>query len=229
MRRRIAAILVTVLAIGCSKDAWAEKKIVPDQFTLGIQPLGIFKDEHAMLIRTALQDVYGFDVKIFEPQAMPKVAYYKPRKRHRADKLLIVLGRIAAAQDTRCRAIVGLTSQDISTTKGKHVDWGIFGLGEVWGTSCVVSSHRLTRKLGKKDHKKGLIRVVKVAIHEVGHVLGLHHCGTPKCVMNDAEGTIKTVDNETGDFCDECQAFLKGRFAYPDEHTFDVPWDKWLP
>ena len=160
---------------------------------------------------------------------MPKVAYYKPRNRHRADKLLAVLVGIAVSPDTRSNAIMGLTSQDISTTKGKHQDWGIFGLGELWGTACVVSSHRLTRKLKRRDHRKGLRRVVKVAIHEVGHVLGLHHCETPHCVMHDAEGTVKTVDDETGHFCDECQAFLKGRFAYPADYAFDVPWDKWLP
>ncbi|MFH1531247.1 MAG: matrixin family metalloprotease [Pseudomonadota bacterium] len=229
MRRRIGVILVVALVLGWGEEARAGKKIVPGEFTLGIQPLGAFQDAHAEIIRTALRDVYGFDVKAFEPQAMPKVAYYKPRKRHRADKLLVVLGQIASAQDTRCDVIVGLTGQDISTTKGKHDDWGIFGLGEIWGRACVVSSHRLTKKLGKQDYKKGLVRVVKVAIHEVGHVLGLHHCGTPNCVMHDAEGTVKTVDAETGHFCDECKAFLKGRFAYPDDYAFDVPWDKWLP
>ncbi len=229
MKRSLGLILGVILVIGCAEDAQARKKIVPGEFTLGIQPLGIFEDVHANLVRTALEDVYGFDVRILEPQGMPKTAYYKPRKRHRADKLLMILVRIATSQDTRSDAIMGLTSQDISTTKGKHHDWGIFGLGELWGTACVVSSHRLTRKLKKKDHRKGLRRVVKVAIHEVGHVLGLHHCGTPKCVMNDAKGTIKTVDNETGHFCDDCQTFLKGRFDYPADYAFDVPWDKWLP
>ena len=124
--------------------------------------------------------------------------------------------------------IVGLTRQDISTTKGRHKDWGIFGLGELWGSACVVSSHRLIRKLGKKDLRRGLRRVVKVAIHEVGHVLGLPHCESPRCVMNDAKGTIKTVDLETGHLCEKCQAVLKSRFDYPDDHGFDVRWDAWL-
>lgn len=229
MKRWLVTALTMLVFLGCAEDVKAEKKIIPGEFSIGIQPLGVFKDAHAELIRTALLDVYGFDVRILAPQAMPKAAYYKPRKRHRADKLLAVLGRIAAGADTRSDMIVGLTSQDISTTKGKHEDWGIFGLGELWGTSCVVSSHRLTRKLSKKDHKKGLHRVIKVAIHEVGHVLGLNHCKTPKCVMNDAEGTVKTVDRETGHFCDDCKTFLRSRFAYPADHTFDVAWERWIP
>ena len=229
MTHRIGAFLVLAMVLGCADEARAERKIVPGEFTVGIQPLGIFTDAQAQLIRTALQDVYGFEVRILDPRAMPKTAYYKPRHRHRADRILAILGGIAREADSRCDLIMGLTDQDISTTKGTHKDWGIFGLGEVWGTACVVSSHRLTRKLGKKDRRKGLERVIKVAIHEAGHVLGLHHCETPGCVMHDAEGTVKTVDGETGHFCEDCQAFLRGRFAYPATHTFAVPWDKWLP
>jgi len=224
-----AAVLVSAALLLCAAEARAEDKTVPGDFTVGIQPLGRYRDAHAELIRTALRDVYALDVWILPPQAMPRAAYYKPRKRHRADKLLAILGGIASEADTRCDLIVGITDQDISTTKGRHKDWGIFGLGELWGRACVVSSHRLTRKLRKRDHRKGLKRVIKVAIHEVGHVLGLPHCKVPGCVMNDAEGTVKTVDHETGRLCDECMAFLRGRFAYPPGHDFDVAWDRWLP
>jgi len=229
MKQWPAAILVTAALLGYTAEARAEDKTVPEELTVGVQPLGRFKDAHAELIRTALRDVYGFDVRILSPKAMPKAAYYKPRNRHRADKLLAILGQIASEADTRCDLIVGITGQDISTTKGKYKDWGIFGLGELWGRACVVSSHRLTRKLRRRDHKKGLKRVIKVAIHEVGHVLGLPHCKVPGCVMNDAEGTVKTVDHETGRLCDECRTFLRGRFAYPAGHDFDVAWEKWLP
>jgi len=224
----IAVALALAIGLGCAEEAKAQKKIDPATHKLGIQPLGAFRDVDARIIKMALRDFYGFEVRIFDPIAMPKVAYTKARKRHRADTLLVVLNKLRLEPERLCDIIVGLTRQDISTTKGRHKDWGIFGLGELWGSACVLSSHRLIRKLGKKDHKKGLRRVVKVAIHEVGHVLGLPHCDTPKCVMNDAKGTIKTVDLETGHLCEKCQAILKSRFDYPDDHGFDTRWDFWL-
>ncbi|MEI6178360.1 MAG: matrixin family metalloprotease, partial [Verrucomicrobiota bacterium] len=47
-------------------------------------------------------------------------------------------------------------------------------------------------------------RLRKVAEHEVGHVMGLDHCPQAGCVMADAEGSISTVDGETGEFCKDC-------------------------
>jgi hypothetical protein len=43
---------------------------------------------------------------------------------------------------------------------------------------------------------------VKVSIHELGHVLGLpHRAGGPECIMNDAGGSLRTVDLAHGTLC----------------------------
>lgn len=88
-------------------------------------------------------------------------------------------------------------------TNGEHEDWGIFGLGELAGRVCVVSTFRLGAR--GADETKLRERLRKVAIHEVGHVMGLPHCTHKHCVMRDAEGSIATVDAETGAFCQECE------------------------
>ena len=128
---------------------------------------------------------------------LPSAAYYKPRKRYRAEKLLDDLRGRVPNQATR---IVGLTHRDISTTKGEHKDWGIFGLGEIGGRTCVVSRHRLGRASRKKQNE----RLAKVALHELGHTLSLDHCANRGCLMEDGAGTIKTVDRER-DFCSTCK------------------------
>ena len=103
--------------------------------------------------------------------------------------------------------VIGLTRCDISTSKGKIKDWGIFGLGTVGGRTCVVSTFRLRR--GKVSYRYFIGRLVKVANHELGHTFGLWHCPNHGCLMEDAKGTIKTVDRETGAFCSECRERLK--------------------
>jgi archaemetzincin len=70
----------------------------------------------------------------------------------------------------------------------------------------VVSSFRLHKRSATPDLFKA--RLVKVVNHELGHTFGLDHCTTPGCLMEDAAGSIKTVDRETGDFCADCRARL---------------------
>ncbi len=44
--------------------------------------------------------------------------------------------------------------------------------------------------------------------HELGHTLGLSHCDSERCVMNDAHGSIRPVDATDGRFCDHCARLL---------------------
>ena len=168
---------------------------------LAIQPLGSVPAARVEVVRNGLAKVFGREVTILPEKPMPKAAWYAPRSRYRAEKLL---DELASGTDTKPRLVLGLTAKDISTTKGEHEDWGIFGLGEVGGRVCVVSTYRLSAR--GADEKLLRERLVKVAIHEAGHVMGLEHCPNPGCVMRDAEASIATVDAESDGFCDSCKA-----------------------
>lgn len=170
--------------------------------------LGEFPAELVDGIESALRSTYQVEVQRRPPIALPKSAWYAPRKRYRADVLLEHLGAQVAQAPAGTR-VLGLTSVDISTSKGKIVDWGVFGLGELGGTAAVVSGHRLWRKT--KDPAKIAWRVTNTAVHEVGHVLGLDHCEEPRCVMLDAEGGIENTDDSTGGPGPSCTALLDAR------------------
>ena len=47
-----------------------------------------------------------------------------------------------------------------------------------------------------------------VAGHEIGHTFNLPHCATPRCMMNDAGGKVKVVDDSTGELCPACREKL---------------------
>jgi archaemetzincin len=47
-----------------------------------------------------------------------------------------------------------------------------------------------------------------VAVHEIGHTLGLPHCPTRACLMEDAMGKVVTTDRER-DFCPKCRTLAK--------------------
>jgi archaemetzincin len=155
-----------------------------------------------------IRNFYHFTVVHLDSQPLPEMAWYPPRKRYRADSLIIWLDR---NKTESVDYIVGLTDKDISCTKGQYVDWGIFGYGYMPGSACVVSTLRLKRNA---DRDLLYERFAKVLLHEIGHNLGLDHCPTVGCMMEDAKGTIVTVDNEKKELCPLCRLKIQ-RFIQP--------------
>lgn len=162
---------------------------------------GEFPSELLGHIEAGLRRELDVDTLPVVRRALPDAAYYPPRKRYRAEKLLDAL-----EQQSPGVSQLGLTSVDISTTKGKYRDWGIFGLGSMGGDSAVISTFRLRRGARDADHRR--LRVVSVAVHEVGHMLGLPHCDEARCVMNDAHGSIRSVDNSPGGLGPMCRTLV---------------------
>ena len=206
MQRNLMLILVG-LAVATAAPAYADP---PARQVLYIQPMGkSLPDSDVALVKKSLVNFFGLQVKLLPRVPLPRWAYYKPRRRYRADKLLAFLERRLPRDGKR---ILGLTGVDISTTKGKYKDWGILGLATIDGSSCVISSYRCHKRSRGKRHAR--IRLAKVAVHEIGHTLGLLHCPTVGCLMEDARGKVKTCDREY-DICTRCRARLKGKHQIP--------------
>jgi archaemetzincin len=187
---------------------------------LYLQPMGPrLAGKDVALVKKALQVFFDFPLKDLERVALPAKAYYKPRKRYRAEKLLDFLEERAPEDAYR---MLGLTGVDISTTKGKIHDWGILGLASIDGVAGVISMFRCRK--GARNRLHARIRLAKVAVHEVGHTLGLGHCPNRGCLMEDARGKVTTCDREY-DFCARCRQKLTawGR-ALPDEP--EIPWPR---
>lgn len=186
--------LIFVFFYSCDGKKKASFK-ANNEVTILIQPFKDINPESVKFVVTRIKSIYP-DVKLLEAIDLPKTSYYKERNRYRADSIIQFLSK--STKDGF--VTIGLTSKDISTTKGIIKDFGIMGLGFQPGKSCVASSFRL-----KKDNKNE--QLFKVAIHEIGHTQGLKHCTTKTCFMRDAEG--KNFTNEEKDFCDHCKKHLK--------------------
>jgi archaemetzincin len=191
-------VLLFTVALGAGDAA------VPGR-TLYIQPLGSCAGKAQCVdeVVAALRAFYPMDVRVLTCQELPKAAYYPPRKRYRAERLLAYLNQRMPKDGWR---ILGLTAVDISTTKDNFPDWGVMGLGELPGTATVISSFRCRKKARNAAH--AVERLAKVAVHEIGHTLGLPHCPTRGCLMEDAMGKVTTTDRER-DFCPLCRALAK--------------------
>ena len=185
---------------------------------IAIQPLGTISDEEVGSVKNAVSLMFDLEVDVLPTEEVPDRAYTTIRyARYRADTLLKCLDEM---RPDSIDILIGLTNQDISVTKykpgsnrteikepeWKYKDFGIFGLGQVGGTVCVVSSNRLHKGVSDKVFFK---RLTRIACHEVGHVYGLRHCQEQSCLMNDANESIKTIDNSTGKLCENCELLIE--------------------
>jgi archaemetzincin len=187
---------------------------------LYVQPLGAaLPAVDVALVREALVALIGLDVRVLPAVAMPEAAYYPARRRYRADRLLPFLNTRLPGDGAR---ILGLTAVDISTTKGEYPDWGVLGLGELPGKASVISLFRCRRRSSGPENARQ--RLAKVAVHELGHTLGLAHCPNVGCLMEDAEGQVATCDREY-DFCPRCRGVLAAG-GQPLPSSPRIPWPR---
>jgi archaemetzincin len=172
--------------------------------------LVIYNNFDTSLARTVASNAEKFySVKClpFVHTTLPKDAYNAAWARYSADSLLVQLKKI---KPSNADFIQGLTDQDIFTPTEKSPYWGIFGLGSFVNPTSVVSTFRL--HAGNCSEEKFKERLIKVALHELGHNLGLEHCPSLNCMMESANGTITTVDNEKIAVCDQCKKQLQEKF-----------------
>jgi archaemetzincin len=73
------------------------------------------------------------------------------------------------------------------------------------GKAAVISLHRLR----SPDRSLFSLRILKEALHELGHNRGLRHCSDDGCVMH-FSNTLADTDRKGPGFCPDCDARLDG-------------------
>ncbi|QHS62909.1 Zn-dependent protease [Chitinophaga agri] len=189
MKGRYSWLLLCILLTACEHVARQSETATRHVLIL---PLGRVKDVQIRQAYEGIRKIYP-KTTVLPAQDMPAFTYYEPRNRNRADSLIAWMNRMAKPNEI----YVGITMQDISTSKGMFSDYGVMGLGYCPGKACIISSYRLKNK----QH------FFKLVIHELGHNMGLSHCPVATCYMRDAKGGDPTAE-ETG-FCTRCSAFLR--------------------
>ncbi|MBI5494874.1 MAG: hypothetical protein HY904_07575 [Deltaproteobacteria bacterium] len=182
-----------------SLGAQVTARLPPADPLVVIIPVGEVPWEYADAVQEALAGRLDARVVVAEGAEIPEEAWVEELERADADALT-ALGESLAPPDAW--KVVVLTQAPLM----RHAWEGpelMVGSGQVRGRACVVS---LARLLERSASEEGAARrLADLALHEVGHTLGLRHCSVPGCVMGMSEGDIVAwADLRRNGYCPLC-------------------------
>lgn len=130
--------------------------------------------------------------------ALPTYLYNGFRDQLRADAVAVYLAERYGGDSI----VLGVTDMD-GYVPGLNF---VFGIAMPTIATAVVFLYRLATP--NKDLFES--RVLKEVLHELGHLFGLDHCGSPRCVMR-FSNTVMEVDYKQAVFCRRCAEKLRLR------------------
>ncbi len=90
----------------------------------------------------------------------------------------------------------------------------VFGEAQLEGNCALVSFHRLREEFYGMPPRADLLaeRLLKEAVHELGHTFGLRHCFDWECVMASSHA-VEFLDVKGVEFCRRCARVVYGAAA----------------
>ena len=170
--------------------------------TLGLIQVGTTLDYPLDTLRDPITTRFPWiDVSITSTLAEPAEAYDSLRNQYHSTRILIFLEQ--KIQNLQVNRLLGVTHFDLFVPGLNFV----FGEARLPGRVGVISTYRLK---ASSRGEAGLFveRVVKEAIHEIGHMVGLEHCSDTSCVMY-FSNTLADTDYKGPDFCGKCRSQVR--------------------
>jgi archaemetzincin len=188
-----------------------------NEININIIPLFEISEDLLNFIKENLCKVFKSKVFILDRIDIPESYIDKIRKQFNAEKILDFLDKKYIIKDFNITNIF-IFNHDLYVPSLNFV----FGLARNYPRNCIISLERLDplyyslessgmknqsnllyKELSDKDKKIYEGRILKEAVHEIGHTFGLEHCNNFKCVMFFSNSLYDT-DNKSSNFCPKC-------------------------
>jgi archaemetzincin len=168
-----------------------------------LSPIGFVEGDVLGRIAASIQAQCGVASTMSPAMASPTYAYDRGRGQYNSK---LILKHLIQCCPDEGLMFMGITHVDLFVPILKYV----FGLAEINGRCAVISTHRLRPEYygESPDSELLLARIVKTALHELGHCIGLTHCRDRRCVMYSSTH-IEHTDFKNAAFCPTCLELFK--------------------
>jgi archaemetzincin len=167
---------------------------------LQLLPIGHLDDGLLMELAPGLADTFRVPCEILPFKLDPEVAFHGERQQYHSSE---ILQRMQGYLDADSWRMLGVAEVDLYIP----ILTFVFGEAQMGGPCAVVSAHRLTQEKYGLAPDRDIFgqRLLKEAVHEIGHTLNLVHCDDYQCVMAPSHA-VEWIDLKTSELCPSCRA-----------------------
>jgi archaemetzincin len=173
-----------------------------DRHIILISPVGELGQELVEAVTAEIERVFGFATET--GKILEDIDFALDQNRQQYHSTLI-LEQLAAGTPQHCLKTLAIAQVDLFIPILTHV----YGEAQLGGTACVVSTFRLNAsRSGANIAPKYVGRILKEAIHELGHTFNLRHCPDHTCIMHYCRNE-EDVDRKSDELCRYCKIMLE--------------------
>jgi archaemetzincin len=174
---------------------------------LYLVPVGVVPPRVLDWIEDAAAEWFPLPIRRIPSMNIPDSAYDVKRAQYQSVEIMKMLAQRAPRDAFR---VLGITEIDLAIPMLSF----LFGQAQFDGPVALVSLRRLRQEFYGLSAQESLLRerVVKEALHELGHTFGLVHCSESSCAMSLATH-VELVDAKEERFCTRCGSHLVQRFS----------------
>jgi archaemetzincin len=167
-----------------------------------ILPLGNLPKGTLAELCGSLGEVFGVRCEVLKSEPAPTCAFNVSRQQYSSTE---ILASLAAREIRDAWRLVAITPSDLYVP----VLTFVFGEAQLEGRCAVVSTCRLRQDFYglPADANLERRRLLKEAVHELGHTFGLAHCENYECVMAPSHA-VEWIDLKGSRFCEACRRRL---------------------
>ncbi len=176
--------------------------IAPYEHRIIISPIGDLEPSILERVSHDVSERFGLPTEVISLLQDMEFALDPARQQYNST---LILERLAGLAPRGALKLLAICNVDLFIPILTYV----YGEAQLGGKTCIISTYRLSDKLPViKTERIYHQRIIKEAIHELGHTFNLRHCRDPFCCMHYCR-TTGDVDNKTEEFCRYCGILLQ--------------------